>query len=72
MQIDPARDIGLRHAAPAADARGHLAGQRFDIRGHGWVMGGEFMGKIVGRSSTAPVPGGSVMFPDIAHSKAIG
>jgi hypothetical protein len=38
----------------------------------GEVMGGEFMGKIVGRSSTAPVPGGSVMFPDIAHSKAIG
>ena len=35
VQIDPARDIGLRHAAAAADPLGHLAGQRFDVgRGH--------------------------------------
>src|ERR1700676_804503 len=34
MQIDPVRNLSLRHASPAADARGHLAGQRFDIRGH--------------------------------------
>jgi hypothetical protein len=33
---------------------------------------GEVMGEFMGRSSTASVPGGSVMFPDIAHSKAIG
>src|SRR6187549_1991572 len=40
VQIDPARDIGLRHAAAAADALGHLAGQRFDVRsGHAIIIG---------------------------------
>jgi hypothetical protein len=32
----------------------------------------EVIFEVMGWSSTAPVPGGSVMFPDIAHSKAIG
>jgi hypothetical protein len=39
MQIDPKRDVGLGHAAAAADVFGHLAGQWFDVgRLHGIII----------------------------------
>src|SRR5882757_5025876 len=39
MQIDPERDVGLGHAAAAADIFGHLARQWLDVgRFHGIII----------------------------------
>jgi hypothetical protein len=64
MQVDPAGNIGLRHTAAAADALGHLTGQRFDVGSH------DFGG--LGSSQNAWFRPEIPVAWDIAESRAIG